>query len=151
MEDLRPSVTVGICYRAPRAALAWLEAAFGFETRLVIEGPDGGIAHSEMKVGEGLIMVGCEWDERHRSPASLGGVNTQSAHINLDQDIDAHCARARAAGAMIFREPEDQFYGERVYGAYDLEGHQWTFSRLLKTLSVEEMGQAGGVIAREHL
>jgi uncharacterized glyoxalase superfamily protein PhnB len=144
MEQLRPSVTVGICNRDSRAALAWLEAAFGFETRLVIEGPDGGVAHSEMKLGY-------EWDERHRSPASLGGVNTQSAHVNLDEDIDAHCARARAAGATIFREPEDQFYGERLYGAYDLEGHQWTSSRLLKALSVEEMSQAGGVVAREHL
>jgi len=151
MEHLRPSVMVGICYRDPRAALAWLEAAFGFETCLVIEGPDGGIAHSEMKVGDGLIMVGHEWDEHHRSPAALGGVNTQSAHVNLDEDIDAHFARARAAGAKIFREPEDQFYGERLYGAYDLEGHQWTFSRLIKALSLEEMSAAGGVLARDHL
>jgi uncharacterized glyoxalase superfamily protein PhnB len=151
MAQLRPSVMVGICYRDPRAALAWLEAAFGFETSLVIEGPDGRIAHSEMKVGDGLIMVGHEWDEQHRSPQSLGGFNTQSAHVNLDADIDAHCARARAVGAKIFREPEDQFYGERLYGAYDLEGHQWTFSRLLKALSVEEMSRAGGVVARKHL
>lgn len=151
MEQCRPSVMVGICYRDPRAALTWLEAAFGFETCLLIEGPDGRIAHSEMKVGEGLIMVGHEWDEHHRSPISLGGLNTQSAHVNLDDDIDAHCARARAAGAKIFREPEDQFYGERLYGAYDLEGHQWTFSRVIKVLSLEEMSEAGGVVARGYL
>ena len=151
MDHARPSVMVGICYRDPRAALAWLEAAFGFETSLLIEGPNGDVVHSQMNVGDGLIMVGPEWDDRHRSPAAIGGVNTQSAHVNLDEDMNAHCARARAAGAKIYSEPEDQFYGERLYGAYDLEGHQWTFSRLIKTLSLEEMSQAGGVTARDHL
>jgi len=71
--------------------------------------------------------------------------------VNLEEDIDAHCARARAAGAEIFRKPEGQFYGERLYGANDLEGHQWTFSRLIKSLSLEEMSHAGGVTARDQL
>jgi uncharacterized glyoxalase superfamily protein PhnB len=152
--DERPTLSVGVCYRDPRGALAWLEKAFGFETTMVIENPDGSIGHSEMRVGRsGLLMVGREWDELQRSPASLGGVNTQSIHINLDDeaDIDAHYRRALAAGATSRREPADQFYGERVYGVGDLEGHQWTFSKQIKAVSREEMAAAGGVTVRESL
>jgi uncharacterized glyoxalase superfamily protein PhnB len=127
MESERPTLAVGVCYRDPRAALAWLEKAFGFETTMVVENPDGSIGHSEMRVGRnGLVMVGREWDEFHRSPASMGGVNTQSIHIHLDgegQDVDAHYRRALEAGAKSLREPADQFYGDRVCGVLDPEGH----------------------------
>jgi uncharacterized glyoxalase superfamily protein PhnB len=43
-------------------------------------------------------------------------------------DVDAHFARAKAAGASILEEPTDQFYGDRRYIARDLEGHEWTFA-----------------------
>ena len=41
-------------------------------------------------------------------------------------DTDAHYHRARAAGATILSEPEDQPFG-RIYRAEDLEGHRWMF------------------------
>jgi uncharacterized glyoxalase superfamily protein PhnB len=153
-DTFRPSLAIGVCYRDPKAALAWLEQAFGFEITMVIENPDGSIGHSQMRVGrDGMVMVGREWDELHRSPASLSGVNTQSVHVNLDddQDIDAHYRRALAAGAASRRKPEDQFYGERTYGVADLEGHHWTFSKVVKAVSLEEMAAAGGVTVRESL
>jgi uncharacterized glyoxalase superfamily protein PhnB len=145
---------VGVVYKDPRAALAWLEQAFGFETTMVIENPDGSIGHSQMRAGRnGMIMVGREWDEFHRSPASLGGVNTQSVHVDLedDEDIDAHYHRALAAGATAFREPADEFYGERIYGVVDPEGHRWTFSKVIKVMSPEELAEAGGVKVSENL
>ncbi|MBA3810660.1 MAG: VOC family protein [Caulobacteraceae bacterium] len=147
----RPTLASGIAYRDPRAALAWLEKAFGFETSMVVENPDGTIGHSEMRFGDGLIMVGSEWDARHKSPASLEGVNTQSIHVQLQGGLDAHCERARAAGAVITREPADQFYGDRVYGATDPEGHVWTFGQTVRAMSLEEMTAAGGVSVRERL
>ena len=147
----RPSFSSGVSYRGPRAALAWLEKAFGFETTMVVEGPDGAIAHSEMRFGDGLIMVGSEWDAHHKSPASLQGVNTQSVHVQLQSGLDAHCERARAAGAVIIREPADQFYGDRSYMAADPEGHIWSFGQTAKAMSLEEMTAAGGVSVRERL
>ena len=99
----RPTVAPGISYRDPAAALKWLETAFGFETSMVVENDDGSIGHSEMRIGDGLIMVGREWDAKHKSPASLGGVNTQSIHVRLDGGLNLHCERARAAGATITR------------------------------------------------
>lgn len=154
MSETRPTLAIGVCYRDPRAALAWLEKAFGFETTMVVENEDGSIGHSEMRVGRnGLIMVGREWDEYHKSPASLGGINTQSVHIHLDDadDIDAHFQRAIAAGAKRLRDPSDQFYGDRLYGVIDPEGHQWTFSRTIKSMSLEEVAIAGNVQVKASL
>lgn len=141
----RPTLSSAISYRDPEAALKFLEAAFGFEPLMIIRTPDGKVAHSEMTYGDGLIMVGSEWDESHKSPASLGAKNTQSVHVHIASDIDGHCDRARLAGAVIEQEPSDQFYGDRTYRARDLEGHIWTFGQTVKMLSVSEWDKAGGV------
>ena len=153
MSDVnRPSFSSGVCYRDPRAALAWLERAFGFEQVMVVVNEDGEIGHSEMRFGDGLIYVGREWDERHRSPAGLQGVNTQSIHVQLANGIDEHYERAKAAGAVIVREIADQFYGDRVYGAADPEGHIWTFGQTLKVMTNAEMEAASdGAKVQERL
>src|SRR3546814_6785637 len=82
-----------------------------------------------MGYGHAVVMVGNEWSDDHRSPKSLGGQNSQSVHVQLGagEDIDAHCERARSAGADIIAAPETQFYGDRTYRAKDSEGHIWTF------------------------
>ncbi|HEY1449232.1 MAG TPA: VOC family protein [Caulobacteraceae bacterium] len=147
----RPTMACGVCYRDPRAALKWLEKAFGFEISMVVENEDGTIGHSEMRFGEGMIFVGSEWDERHRSPASVGGVNTQSIHFQLETGLDDHCKRARSAGATVLREPADQFYGDRNYMVADPEGHVWSFGQTVKEMTFDEMAKAGGVPVRETL
>ena len=76
--------------------------------------------------------------------ASLSGKNTQRVHVRIDSGIDEHCERARQAGAIIAKEPADQFYGERSYIAVDLEGHHWTFSQTVKNVSAEEMEAISG-------
>jgi uncharacterized glyoxalase superfamily protein PhnB len=125
----------------------WLCRAFGFEVRLRVEGEDGRVAHSELTYGEGVIMVGAErrgaaqrFGADASSPLSVGGANTQQLMIYVD-DVDAHCARARAAGARIASEPELHDYGEkywadRSYGAADPEGHLWWFSQRMRSAGV---------------
>lgn len=123
-----PRLSVAVFYDDPRAALDWLAKAFGFETRVCVTGPDGSVVHSEMEVGEGVIMVaGPSGDSGGRSPRSLAGANTQSTMIFVD-GIDAHYARARAAGATIAIELASKDYGDRGYGARDPEGHLWWFT-----------------------
>lgn len=146
----RNSLTSSVSYRDPKAALDWLEKAFGFEPVMVITDKDGAIAHSEMRYGDAMIMVGAEWSEHHRSPASIDGKNTQSVHIQADGDVDAHCERARKAGAVIIMEPETQFYGERTYRAKDPEGHIWTVSQTVKEMSPEEWDAASGLKTRMY-
>jgi uncharacterized glyoxalase superfamily protein PhnB len=146
-----PSVSVGVCYRDPKAALTWLEEAFGFEPAMVILAPDGSLAHSEMRFGDGVIMVGSEWSDAHKSPASIGGKNTQSTHIQLETDIDAHCEHARKSGAVIAQEPETQFYGDRTYRAVDPEGHIWTFGQTVEGVPPEDWEKTTGLTMKTRL
>lgn len=140
----RPSFIPALAYKDNRAALEWLENAFGFEPSLVLTDTAGNIVHAEMSHGDGVVMIGGEWADWTRSPASLDGKNTQRIHVRIGQGIDEHCARARQAGAKIVMEPADQFYGDRTYIATDLEGHYWTFSQPVRTVSNEEMERASG-------
>jgi uncharacterized glyoxalase superfamily protein PhnB len=134
-----------IFYDDPAAAIDWLVRAFGFEVRLKVEGDGGTIVHSELTFGEALVMVGGtgpvapgreSYQRHHISPRSVGGGNTQSLCFHID-DVDAHCARARAAGALIFREPNtedygDEYWADRSYGATDPEGHHWWFMQRVR-------------------
>jgi uncharacterized glyoxalase superfamily protein PhnB len=138
-----PRITPSIYYQDPQAAIDWLCRAFGFEIRLKVEGEGGRIEHSELTFGDGLIMVGTAggpgvqpWQVDYASPRSLEGKTTQSLALFVD-DADAHCARARAAGAQIFREPKtddygDDYWSDRTYGAKDPEGHLWWFMQRLR-------------------
>ncbi|MBZ9992457.1 VOC family protein [Mesorhizobium sp. BH1-1-4] len=140
-----PVLGSGVFYRNPRAALDWLEAAFGFERSMVVTDTDGKMVHAEMRFGDGYIIVDSEWADYVASPASVGGKNTQSVYIRLKDGLDAHCEQARAAGAAIIQEPTDQFYGERQYRARDPEGHVWTFSQTLRSVSREEAEKMAGL------
>ena len=144
IEPPRPAFIPSVVYKDNRAALKWLQKAFGFEPSMVLTDSQDNIVHAEMSFGDGVVMIGSEYFSWTKSPTAVGGVNTQRIHVRLDNGIDEHCARARAAGAKIIGEPTDQFYGDRTYGAQDPEGHHWTFAQAGKTVSVEDMEQATG-------
>jgi uncharacterized glyoxalase superfamily protein PhnB len=141
----RQTLSSAIVYRDPRAALAFLEAAFGFELAMLLEDASGNLVHSEMRCGEDLIMIGHEWDDDYASPASIGGKLTQTVHIHVEDDVDAHCERARAAGFEIVAEPATQFYGDRTYRCRDPEGHVWTVGQTVKAVSREEAAEVSGL------
>jgi uncharacterized glyoxalase superfamily protein PhnB len=145
MAEHRPSLISAVVYRDPKAALTFLEAAFGFELFMLIEDDQGKLAHSEMRFGDAVVMVGHEWSDEYKSPASNGGKVTQSIHIQVTSDVDAHCERARAAGMEILMEPSDQFYGDRTYRCRDPEGHVWTVGQTVRPTSREEAEAASGL------
>jgi uncharacterized glyoxalase superfamily protein PhnB len=133
-----PRISSSLFYEDAAAAIDWLCRVFGFEVRLKVEGEGGRIEHSELVFGDGLIMVGSAGKRSFcESPRALGGANTQSLCICVD-DADAHCARARAAGATIAEEPETHDYGQdywadRTYQAVDLEGHRFWFMQRVRS------------------
>jgi uncharacterized glyoxalase superfamily protein PhnB len=153
-DTYRPKgLSPALSYQEPKKAFRWLEEAFGFEPEFVLLDADGNLGHSEMSFGDSIIMVGNEWSDDHRSPRSVGGKNTQSVHVQLAEgdDIDAHCARAREAGATIIQAPETQFYGDRTYRARDLEGHFWTFGVTVRKMTSDEWDKAGGFTTKKRL
>jgi uncharacterized glyoxalase superfamily protein PhnB len=141
----RPAFISSVMYQDSRAALKWLRDAFGFEISEVLEDSRGNIAHAEMTHGDGVVMIGNEWTDWAKSPASIGGKNTQRIHVRLEKDIDKHCEHARQSGAFILMNPADQFYGDRTYSARDPEGHYWTFSQTVRNVSREDMEKASGL------
>ena len=103
--------------------------AFGFERNLVVPDGDGGVAHAQLTLGGGMIMLGSAREDDFGAlvvTAKAAGVITSSPYVVVP-DVDAHCARARAAGAEIVMAPADQDYGGRLYAARDPEGQLWNF------------------------
>ncbi|WP_439683463.1 Zn-dependent glyoxalase, PhnB family [Cupriavidus oxalaticus] len=141
----RTAFGAAIFYKDPLAALDWLERAFGFQRVMVIRDQQDQLVHSEMRFGDSYLMVGSEWADFTASPASIGGKNTQTVHVHLQDGLDQHCERARAAGAVIVREPRDEFYGDRSYTARDPEGHVWTFGQTVRQVTKDEAEQASGL------
>ena len=129
-----PSSTVipVLTYPDVRAAVSWLGQAFDFTERVRI----GDSHRSQLSVGDGAVIVADDGSERR--PPSGDGV-THSVMVRVD-DVPAHCAQARRAGARIVMEPTDFPFGERQYTAEDLAGHRWTFSQTLDDVDPEEWG-----------
>jgi uncharacterized glyoxalase superfamily protein PhnB len=137
-----PRISTAIYYEDASKAIDWLCKAFGFEVQMKIEGEGGRIEHSELICGGGLIMVSSPSGDKaekfpyRRSPKQLNGANTQNLFMYVD-DVEAHCERAREAGAIIDIEPKDTDYGEeywtdRSYGCTDIDGHHWWFAQRMR-------------------
>ena len=112
-------------YRDARAAIDWLAEAFGFETKMVVEGEgDRQIAHAELTLGpNGMVMLGSEPEggDRWGSHAGQGWI-----YVAIE-DPDALLQRARAAGAEVVMELTDTDYGSRDFAVRDPEGNLWNF------------------------
>jgi uncharacterized glyoxalase superfamily protein PhnB len=130
----RPSIVPQVPYADIAAAIAFLEHAFGFReipsSRMVSR--EGVIGHAMVEVGESVIGIGTQGAHGARSPQSAGAAS-QYITVYVD-DVDAHCRRARAAGARIAVEPSDHFWGDRSYEAFDPEGHRWRFYQPRRTV-----------------
>ncbi len=147
----RPAIVSAVFYKDPIAAMKWLEKAFGFETTALVTDSKGAVAHAEMSFRDCPVSISGEFGgallggHQMKSPENLGGDGSQFLRVELTDNIDAHCERARAAGATITAEPETQFYGARTYRALDLEGHVWNFNQTVAQVSAEEMERASGL------
>jgi uncharacterized glyoxalase superfamily protein PhnB len=120
-------VYTGHRYEDARSAIAWLAKAFGFQELEVYADGDQ-VAHAQLRFGSSVFMTGSAREDAYKmqTPRQLGG---RSTHVicGYTDNPDAHCARAREAGAEIIDEPEDKPYGGRIYVARDPEGYVWSF------------------------
>ncbi len=124
------TVFPAIRYLDARAAIAWLENAFGVTRHVVYDAQDGSIAHAELEIAGNLIMIGSEKndDSPLRSPKEVRAI-TGSVYVVLPDEasIEALFERARSVGAQILEAPYDTGYGSHDFRAYDPEGHLWSF------------------------
>jgi uncharacterized glyoxalase superfamily protein PhnB len=122
-----PNIIPCLTYRDAPAAIGWLCDAFGFERKVAYDGPDGTIAHAELRLGSGYVMLGTQKDDMFGlRPPKDAGLVTQMIYIVVD-DPDALFARATAVGAEVVRPLADTDYGSRDFSVRDPEGHIWNF------------------------
>jgi uncharacterized glyoxalase superfamily protein PhnB len=117
-------------YRDAPAAIDWLCNTFGFERHLVVPGENGTIAHAQLSLGNGMIMLGSESNDSQYGklivqPEQIGGKQTQTVYLTVS-DADVVYRRALEAGAAIVIEITDEDYGGRGFTCRDPEGHVWS-------------------------
>ncbi|MEU8542716.1 VOC family protein [Streptomyces sp. NPDC048717] len=120
-----PDICPALLYTDARAAIEQLTTAFGFTADAVYEDEDGRVAHAELSYGNGRVMLGSRGTGSRYDTIMAGG-GPAGVYVRVT-DIDAHHARAAAAGAEILMPPTDQDYGSRDYMAQDSEGNVWSF------------------------
>jgi uncharacterized glyoxalase superfamily protein PhnB len=128
-----PSLAPYLFYEDVARAVRFMQEAFGFAVVFTSPDPGGGMAHAQLSHGAGLVMLG------HAGGGGLNLVMRADALPKLHagvyvfvEDVDAHCERARAAGANVLLEPADQPWGDRMYCARDPEGQFWMFAKRLR-------------------
>ena len=116
-------------YRDAPAAIEWLCSVFGFEKHLVVANDDGSIAHAQLALGGGMVMLGSVVESAYGAlttqPDQIGGAETQSAYLVV-ADADAVHARVLAHGGRIALAIKDEGYGGRGFSCHDLEGRLWS-------------------------
>jgi uncharacterized glyoxalase superfamily protein PhnB len=125
-----------VIYPDVAKASAWLAAAFGF-TEHYRYGPPAAPSGAQLHLGDAWVMLEAA-EPGQKTPAELG-YGTQSLTVFV-ADVDAHYEKARSAGAMIVEDLHETMYGERQYGARDLDGHHWLFSAHARDVSPAEWG-----------
>jgi uncharacterized glyoxalase superfamily protein PhnB len=133
MQPPSPSLAPYLFYEDVARAARFLQEAFGFTLGFTSPDRTGGLAHAQLLHGTGMIMVGHAGEEEGlrlvRRADALPKLHS-GTYVFVD-DVDAHCARARSAGATVLLEPANQPWGDRMYCAKDLEGQFWMFAKRL--------------------
>ena len=118
-----PNIFPALKYDDAPAAIEWLHKAFGFEKKFVVPGENNTVAHAELRHGAGMIMMGSGGAPDPQNPWKT---EPFGVYVRV-KDIDAHYARAKAAGAEIIVDIKTEEYGGRGFACRDLEGHIWYF------------------------
>jgi uncharacterized glyoxalase superfamily protein PhnB len=117
-------------YRDVAAAVEWLCSAFGFEKQTVALSDTGTVLYAQLTYGNAMLMLApvrdTSVDQFMKQPDEIGGAETQSCYFVVG-DIDAHHARATAAGAQVVLDLDEDGSGGRGYSCRDPEGHIWSF------------------------
>jgi uncharacterized glyoxalase superfamily protein PhnB len=138
-----PGLVPTVACKDVAAAVTWLARVFGFRERGEARLTWSGGCLAWMEIGDALVSLATDGGHGLRSPTSAGGASV-GLKVYVD-DLDAHYRRAKAEGATIVTEPQDGFWGGRIYRARDLDGHLWEFSQRGRDLDAAEWRLPPGV------
>src|SRR5882724_1767859 len=125
------TVTPFLSVEGAAEALEFYKKAFGAEERGRMPDPQGKIMHSEIKIGDSIVMVS---DPMMNQP-------TKSSLNLYVPDADAAWARATAAGCQVVMPIANQFWGDRYGILSDKWGNRWSIAQHIEDVPPEEMGK----------
>jgi PhnB protein len=131
------TVTPYLIIRGAAQAIEFYKSAFGAVELFRLDGPDGKLAHAEIKIGNSPVMLADGGMEGNSDPLTLGG--SAVSFMVYVPDVDAAFARAVAAGATVKRPVADQFYGDRTGTLADPFGHVWSLGTHIEDVPPAEM------------
>ena len=137
--EIYGSVTVSLTVSPCAEAIEFYKSAFGAEeVGAPMVGPDGTVAHAEIRIGDTVVMLGDEQpDSPTRSPRSAG--TTTAVLFIYTNDVDTLWQRAIGAGATVIFPLTLQFYGDKAGRVEDPYGHQWGLGQHVEDVSPQEM------------
>jgi PhnB protein len=109
-----------------KALIEFMKQAFGGTERMRSPGPNGGIMHAEVQIGDSVIMLADALDETR--------VRTAMLHLYV-ADVDADYQRVLSAGGESIRTPADQPYGDRTAATKDRWGNEWWLATHIKDVA----------------
>lgn len=116
-------------YEDAGPALEFMQKAFGFEIEYVFRSPtDDRVLTAKVRTGSGVILVGPGMEFFGTRAVEDPEFVSSMTYVFVD-DVDAHYARAKAAGAEIRAEPHVHVGGNKQYTASDPGGQRWTFAQ----------------------
>jgi PhnB protein len=136
------TVTPYLIVKGAREAIAFYEKAFGATDKAVMDGPDGGVMHAELKIGDSFIFLTEECTAYgNLGPLSIGGTPV-SLHLYVE-GVDAAFAKAVGAGATVLMPLMDMFWGDRFCKLSDPFGHHWSLAQHMEDVTPEQMKERG--------
>jgi PhnB protein len=121
-------------------AIDYYTRAFGAQETIRMPGPEGKIAHAEIKIGDSLIMLSDPFPQSTvRPPGEVGG--TTASIFMYVEDVDAVVKQAVGAGAKVTMEIADQFWGDRFGSIQDPFGHTWSIATHVEDVPPEQMAE----------
>jgi PhnB protein len=124
------SITPFFSVNGASRLIEFLKAAFGATELMRIPGPDGGVMHAELKIGDSIVMIGEAMKDQPVMAASL--------YLYVP-DTDATYRMALGAGGASLEEPADQFWGDRVASVKDPTGNAWWIATHVEDVDQEEL------------
>jgi PhnB protein len=133
-----PRVTPYLTIDGASAAIDFYTKVFGAKERMRMPAPDGRLGHAEIAIGDSIIMLSDEHKEMGvLGPKSIGGTPvTINVYV---EDVDSVFARALQEGSKNLRDPENQFYGDRMGQFEDPFGHKWSVGTHVEDVPPDEM------------
>ncbi|MDY0883165.1 VOC family protein [Dongia soli] len=132
------SITPYLVVDGGMAAVEFYKKVFGAVERLRVDRPGGKIGHTELMIGDSVIMMADEYPEMNaRGPKSIGG--SPVSLVLYVPDVDAVAKKAVEAGGTLERPVETKFYGDRMGTIKDPFGHIWHIATHVEDVSPEEL------------